>query len=238
MVRTLGIIGGMGPLATVDLFKRIVLSTEASCDQEHIHILIDNNTSIPDRTAYILGRGENPREYLVKSAKKLEAMGADFLIMPCNTAHYFYEDIKRNISIPFLSMIEETAKYIKHKYADETKVGLLATEGTCSAHVYDDVFSDYGIEIIKPADEMQIHITRLIYGIKAGKYDMNLDDYYSTLDEMKKRGVNIFILGCTELSAALNMFNLKGDYVDAVDVLVASAINFAGKNIKNSKALK
>ena len=89
MSKTLGIIGGMGPLATANLFNKIVLTTHAKSDQDHIHILIDNNTLIPDRTAYLLGNGEDPLEQLVTSAVRLEKMGAEFLIMPCNTAHYF-----------------------------------------------------------------------------------------------------------------------------------------------------
>ena len=88
-MKMVGIIGGMGPLATVDLFGKIVNLTDAKCDNDHIHILIDNNTYIPDRTSYILGDGENPIDELVKSAKRLKNMGADFLIMPCNTSHYY-----------------------------------------------------------------------------------------------------------------------------------------------------
>ena len=132
-MKTVGIIGGMGPLATVDLFGKIVNLTDAKCDNDHIHILIDNNTYIPDRTSYILGDGENPIDELVKSAKRLKNMGADFLIMPCNTAHYFYNDIINNVSIPFINMIEETANYINNK--NIKKVGLLSTTGTINVKI-------------------------------------------------------------------------------------------------------
>jgi aspartate racemase len=103
-MKTIGMIGGMGPLATVHLFERIVLRTKAEKDQDHIRIIIDNNTNIQDRTKAILGYGESPVKELVGSAKMLEKSGADFLIMPCNTAHYFIDHIKKNIKIPFINM--------------------------------------------------------------------------------------------------------------------------------------
>ena len=129
-MKTIGIIGGMGPLATVHLFERIVLRTKAEKDQEHIRVLIDSNTNIPDRTKAILGNGKSPVKELVNSAKILENGGADFLIMPCNTAHYFIEEIKKNISIPFINMIEESVKFTYDKYGKEAVVGIMATDGT------------------------------------------------------------------------------------------------------------
>ena len=129
-MKIIGIIGGMGPLATVHLFERIVLRTKAEKDQDHIRILIDNNTKIPDRTLAILGNEESPVNELVNSAKMLENSGADFLIMPCNTAHYFIEEIKKNISIPFINMPEEAVKHTYDKYGKDAVVGIMATDGT------------------------------------------------------------------------------------------------------------
>lgn len=228
----LGIIGGMGPLATVNLFEKIVFHTEANCDQDHIHILIDNNTSIPDRTSYLIGRGEDPRKYLIESAKRLEAMGADYLIMPCNTAHYFYEDIIEEISIPFLNMIEETAKLIKGEYSGISKIGLLATEGTCKTGIYERIFNEYEIEIVKPTKTYQKYVTDFIYGIKEDRDEINVEGLYKAVEDMKKKDVEIFILGCTELSVGYRMFEMEGNYVDPLEIIAIGAINFAGKNAK------
>lgn len=233
MSKTLGIIGGMGPLATVELFKKIVCHTDATCDQDHIHVLIDNNTSIPDRTANIIGEGENPKKYLIESALKLQSMGADYLIMGCNTAHYFYQDIIKEIEIPFLSMIEETAKFILNKYPQIKKIGLLSTKGTCRSGVYDEVFKQYGIELVKPCDEDQKHVTELIYGIKEGVRKANLTEFYETIDTMEKHGVHLFIIGCTELSVAYVKYQLKGNYVDPLSIIAISAIAFAEKKVVN-----
>ncbi|QEK12479.1 amino acid racemase [Crassaminicella thermophila] len=227
MHKKLGILGGMGPLATADLFRKIILLTKAKCDQEHIHILIDNNTSIPDRTAHLIAGGEDPRKYLIESAKRLESMGADFLIMPCNTAHYFYEDIIKEIKIPFLNMIEETAKFISEKY-DQKKIGLLATEGTCKTGVYDNIFNKYDLEIIKPIKN-QKYVTDFIYGIKAGHNDINLEGFHKAVEELQENNTEIFILGCTELSVGYEMFKMKGNYIDPLEVISIRAINFAGK---------
>lgn len=210
MTKVLGIIGGMGPLPTIKLFEKIVLLTKANKDQEHIHILIDNNTSIPDRTAYILDdKFEDPRFELIKSAKRLEKAGADFLIMPCNTAHHFYEEIKRSINIPFLNMIEETAKYIEKSYKNINRVGLLGTDGTIKAKIYDKVFNDYGIQIVYPSIENQKYVYELIYNIKEDIRQENLDGFYKAMDEVRNQGIDIFIAGCTEISVALEMFSLK-----------------------------
>ena len=113
--KVLGIVGGMGPMATVECFRMIVENTMSSNDQDHIRILIDNNTCVPDRTKAILDNGDSPVPYLVDSANKLKSIGADFVIIPCNTSHYFIDEIKDKCSIYILNMIEETAKFIRKK---------------------------------------------------------------------------------------------------------------------------
>ena len=231
MSKTIGILGGMGPLATVDLFRKIVTLTDASCDQEHIHVIVDNNTEIPDRTSYIISGGKNPEESLIKSAVKLQSMGADVIIMPCNTAHYFYDKIAANINIPFLNMIEETAKELLRLNPSIKKVGLLATEGTCRAGIYDNIFEKYGIELIKPNDLAQQHVTDLIYGIKQGKKSMDLTGFYEVISMLKGMGSETLILGCTELPLAFDMYNINENCIDPTKTLACSAIRFAGKKV-------
>lgn len=233
MYKTLGIIGGMGPLATVKLFERIVLQTKADSDQEHVHILIDNNTNIADRTGFILDpTKEDPRGELIISAKRLERAGADFLVMPCNTAHNFYQEIKAEVNIPFLNMIGVTLEYIEDKYPEVKKVGLLSTKGTIKAKVYDNIFENSGIDILKPSQENQKYITDLIYNIKEDIPENNLDGVYAAMEEMKEDGAELFIAGCTEISVALDLYNLKGKFVDPVDVLTRRAIEFSGRKSK------
>ena len=148
MKKTIGIIGGMGPMATVDLMKKVILATDAREDQDHIPILVDNNTNIPDRTAAILGEGEDPLPELLKSADRLTAGGADFLIMGCNTAHYFLPRMMPHLKVPFVNMIEETASFCARE--GFKKVGLLASAGTCKSGIYQRALAEAGVEAVQP----------------------------------------------------------------------------------------
>lgn len=231
-MKTIGIIGGMGPLATVKLFEKIVLSTSALSDQDHPPILIDNNTRIPDRTQFVLGKGLDPRPELIKSAKKLEKMGADFLIMPCNNAHYFYEDIVKEIDIPLLSMIEVAVETVKTRFIDK-KIGILGTDGTIMGRVYQKALERENLDYLIPSIEGQKEVMKLIYNIKMGIYDNNLEKLYEEFSNMENNGVQVFIIGCTELSVAVDMYNFKEkiEYVDALELLAKKAIVEAGANL-------
>ena len=233
MDKNLGIIGGMGPLATVKLYEKIVLKTKASRDQDHLRILIDSNSKIPDRTAYILDKEkDDPRRELIASAKKLEEIGADYLIMPCNTAPYFYEDIKKEVAIDFLHMIDESGKYIVENYKDIKKVGLLATEGTIKAAIYEDIYRKYSIEVILPSTLEQKYITSLIYNIKEGKEEKNLQEVYEVMDNLRGRGAQLMIAGCTEVSLAIDLYKLEGLFIDPMDILADKAIEYSGLKLK------
>ncbi|MGB6128441.1 MAG: amino acid racemase [Psychrilyobacter sp.] len=223
-----GVLGGMGPLATIDLLNKIVKHTDAKKDSDHVHTLVDNYTGIPDRTAYILGNGENPEKYLVESALKLEAMGASFIVMPCNTAHYFYEKIYGTVKIPFVNMIEEVAKELD----GVKKVGLLATKGTYRGHIYENIFNKYGIEIEVPPVDLQEIVNQLIYNLKEGKDNINEVPIDKVLDYFSNLGIDNIILGCTELPVAFEMLNVKGNFLDPTKILALSTIKLMGKTIK------
>lgn len=166
-MKTIGIIGGMGPMATVDLMKKVILATDAREDQDHIPILVDNNTNIPDRTAAILGKGESPLPELMKSANRLTDAGADFLIMGCNTAHYFLPLMMPNLRIPVINMIEETAAFCARE--GYKRVGLLASAGTCKSGIYQRALERAGVEVVQPQGEAEDAIHGMIYdGVKAG----------------------------------------------------------------------
>ena len=230
MEKVIGILGGMGPLATVDLFQKIVLQTEAKTDNDHIHIIIDNNTKVPDRTDFIVSSGESPLNYLIKSAVKLEMMGADVIIMPCNTAHYFYDEVTAFIQIPFINMIEEAAKEIKKDYSG-SKVGLLSTEGTSKSGVYDKVLKEYDIDFIKPDERLQKHVTEIIYAVKKGDKNPDKKGFLDVLKGMRSEGAELFILGCTELPIAFQYMGIREKYIDPTDILARRAIEFAGKRV-------
>ncbi|MGD9568886.1 MAG: aspartate/glutamate racemase family protein [Sedimentibacter sp.] len=230
-MKTIGIIGGMGPLATVDLYRRIVLRTKALRDQEHIHVLIDSNTNIPDRTKAIIANGEDPTVELIKSAKMLEEAGADFLIMPCNTAHYFIDKIKESVQIPFVNMLEETVKYTYDKYGKDIVVGIMATDGTIKSKVYEDHYNKLGIKTVVP-EKTQEKIMKFIYDIiKSGKYEVGTDLLFECVEELKKKGAEAFLLGCTELSSAQYLYNIEGPFINPMEILTEASIKYAGGEI-------
>jgi len=221
----------MGPLATADLFTKIVSLTEAPCDQEHLHILIDNNTAIPDRTKAILSGGEDPLPQLKASALRLQAAGADFLIMPCNTAHYFHEALSRETELPVLNMLEETARFIRSRGV--RRVGLLATDGTIRSGVYERALTRYGIEVLCPDEDGQKAVMSIIYeGIKAGNTALSPEAFIRAGEDLLSRGAQTLILGCTELPPAFSLYNIDLPHTDPTLVLAAAAVNYAGARCK------
>ncbi len=230
MMKTIGIIGGMGPMATVDLMKKVILATDAREDQDHIPILVDNNTNIPDRTAAILGKGESPLPELMKSAERLTNGGADFLIMGCNTAHYFLLLMLPHLRIPVINMIEETAKFCaKEGYR---KVGLLASAGTCKSGIYQSALAHEGVEVVQPQGEAEEAVHGMIYdGVKAGDMSYDTTAVRMALKKMADEGCEAFVLGCTEVPVAVEMYHLEGNFIDATEVLAEKAVEKAGAKV-------
>ena len=232
MKKTLGIIGGVGPLATMFIGEMIVRLTRASKDQEHVHTIIDNDTSIPDRTAFILdSTKENPVPVLQRDAVKLANAGADLICIPCNTAHTFYEQLVAASPVPVLHMIRETAK--RAKSIGAKRVGILATDGTIFSKVYQIALFEQGIEPVVPDAEMQKNVMSVIYDyVKAGKEVTN-EQWEILAQHMKELQCDRVILGCTELSIVNKELKLGDYYIDSLIVLAESAITACGYELNN-----
>lgn len=222
----------MGPGATALLFQKLIDYTDAKSDAEHMHIIIDNNTAIPDRTTAIL-KGENtPALYIVESGKKLEMCGAELLLIPCNTSHYFYDDIQEQLSVPVVNMIAETAKVcLNNGY---TKMGILATTGTCNTDTYGRELNKFGVEAVYPDAEGQKRVMEIIYDqVKAGR-KINVQILDQTLKKMASKGAQAFILGCTELPFAIKNGDFGYHFLDSLDILAKRAVEMAGYCLKKS----
>lgn len=186
--KTIGIIGGMGPAATCDLMQKIIRITPAAKDQDHIHMVVDCNTEIPDRTSAILQHTQSPVPQMVRSGILLQAMGADVLIMPCNTAHFFYDQLTPFFDVPLLHMIRETAEELKRQGI--SRAGLLATDGTVQSGVYAKVMEEADIELLTPDETGQQSVMELIYkGVKAGRNDFPTDSFEKTMKNLLDRAV-------------------------------------------------
>jgi len=226
--KVIGILGGMGPEATIDLFYKIIKLTPAEKDQEHLRIIIDNNPKIPDRTAAILGKGKDPLPALQETAKNLEKAGADFIIIPCNTAHYFLHSIQESVKIPISNMIEETAKETRERIFQIKKVGLFASKGTYKAKIYPKHFKKYNIEIISPEEDDKEEVMKAIYAVKAG--DLSDKVKKCILDVAKKlidKEAEAIIVGCTEIPLILKEEDIPVPIIDPTQVLAKVAVQKA-----------
>ena len=226
--KIIGILGGMGPAATIDLFQKIVKLTPAKQDQDHLRIIIDNNPKIPDRTKAILNEGENPLTELIRTAQNLERAGAGFIIIPCNTAHYFYNEIQEKINIPIIHMIKETAVYIHQYFPKINKISLFATKGTYKTKLYQSFLGEAEIKTLLPTEDEQNQIMDIIYQVKAGH---NLDNLKKKIIEIAetqiKRGVQGIITGCTELPLVLQNGDIKIPVIDPTLVLAQKTVKEA-----------
>ncbi|MFF2797720.1 cysteate racemase [Lysinibacillus xylanilyticus] len=228
--QTLGIIGGVGPLATMFIGEMIVRRTKATKDQEHLHTIIDNDTNIPDRTAFILdSTKENPVPVIVADAKKLASVGANVIAIPCNTAHTFYDEIVEGSPVPVLHMIRETAKRASDLGAK--RVGILATTGTLTSRMYQDALEEFGITPVVPDDVMKDKVMSIIYDyVKAGK-DVSHEDWQPIEEAMLALNCDRIVLGCTELSIVNRDLKLSDKYIDSLIVLAERAILACGYEI-------
>lgn len=229
----MGILGGMGPLATSFFFDRIVRHTEAACDQDHIDICILNRASMPDRTKEIEeGTGEHFVKLAVDDCRKMETMGVQYIAIPCNTSHYFYDEIQEQIQATLIHMVRETVMEAKRQCPDMQKLGIMATNGTVMADVYGRECRKLGIEAVYPSEKMQKNVMHIIYEeVKKGKRG-EPDRFYRVVGELMEQGCERVVLACTELSYFKQYYELPEYIIDAMDVLVRRVIELAGKEYK------
>lgn len=226
--KIIGILGGMGPEATIDLFYKIIKFTPAEKDQEHLRIIIDNNPKIPDRTAAILGKGEDPVPALQETAQNLEKAGADFIVIPCNTAHYFLSSIQESVNIPVLNMIEETAKETKKRIPQIKKVGLLASIGVYKSEIYHQRFKKFNIEVISPEEKDKEEIMKVIYTIKAGDLSKRVKkNILKITQKLIDKGAEAIIAGCTEIPLILKEGDVSVPLIDPTQILAKAAVQKA-----------
>lgn len=208
--------------------EMLTAHTYASKDSDHLNFLLSSRADTPDRSSFILGfSNDDPTPRMRSEAKRLEAAGAELLVIPCNTAHYFYSKVAEAVDIPILNIIEETAKLCSLEGIKT--VGVLATEGTAKSGAYKDIFSKYEIDIIPLSEEEQNFITETIFDrIKSG-LDPNVDKFINLCDTLQKKGCERVILGCTELSLIKKRNTLPNFVIDSLEVLCIAALSACQK---------
>ena len=221
----LGIIGGLGPLASSYLYEMITKKTNAKKDQDHLNIILLSHPSIPDRTKYILKEStDSPLPFLIEDAKILEKLGVKMISIPCNTSCYFHEKLKKEINIPINNLVKNTVKYLKEK--NIKNVAILATEGTIKSKLYQKELEKENISYITPNIDK---VMEIIYDyIKAGKEVTN-ELFNECIKNIK---TDAFILGCTELSLLKSELNLTDKFIDPLEIEVDNILNFFNKKGK------
>lgn len=228
--KLLGILGGLGPMATVYFYEMLTAHTAAMRDQDHIDMIISSKSTTPDRTAYILGNSdENPLDVMVEEAKKLEQYGADLLVMPCNTAHYFFDRINESVNIPMLNIIDETVEFCRKR--GYKKAGIMATDGTLQTNTYQMKFEEKGLCYAVPDASAQRAVMEIIYDVVKKGREINHSSFEDVANQLWDSGCDCIILGCTELSLVKKNSCLSKRYVDSMEVLAYSTIKACGKQV-------
>ncbi len=230
-MKNLGIIGGLGPMATAYFLELIVKMTDVGTDQEHLATTLLSRPAIPDRTAYILGKSDlSPLPEILNYAKELEKLNATCIAIPCITSHYFYNDFAKSVKIPVINIVVETAAYLKSRGVK--KVGIMATSGTISTNLFQEALKAEGILFETPCEDHQKKVMHIIYNnIKAGlPVEMNL--FKEVSDGLINKGCECIILGCTELSLIKRDYSIGNNYLDALEVLAVASILCCEKPLK------
>lgn len=228
-MKKLGVIGGMGPEATSFFYARVIARTKAECDQEHIDMVILSHASMPDRTQAILtGEKKEFLQEIKKDIAALETLGVSNIAIPCNTSHYFLDEIQAYTEISIINMIEESVRTIIKDYPKSKKIGIMGTDGTIKSGIYNSVCKKYGLSCVAPAENNQKKVMSLIYeDIKKGKKGdaKKFDCAYADLMEQQ---CDAIILACTELSVFKEYHQVPKNCIDAMDVLVKESVLRSG----------
>lgn len=226
--KTIGVLGGMGPQATVDFLNIVIELTPAERDQDHLRLLIDSNPHVPDRQAAMRGDDSAVRAVLRDMALGLEGQGADFLVMPCNTAHAFIDDAVAAVQIPFISIIDVTVQAIVNAKADARRVGLLATDACIESGSYQRAARTLSLEIVMPGPADQAECMALIAAVKAGDTGPDVRGGMAALaSALVDEGVDALIAGCTEIPLILDDDDVPVALISSTDVLAARAVDYA-----------
>ena len=230
-----GVLGGLGPMATVYFMSSVLSGTYSLTDQDHVDMIVWNQGSIPDRTAYLIGASDDdPLPHMIAAAQALENSGATFIAMPCNTAHHYYDALAASVTVPFLNIVEETIAWAQQRVPGVARVGVLATDGTVRAGTYERWCEEAGLECVLPEPQVQSAVMSIIYdGVKAGR-SVTEAAFRAPIDHLRQRGCDVVVLGCTELSMVYHDLDLHDpDLVDSLDALARATIRAGGKTLRD-----
>lgn len=226
--KVVGIMGGMGPEATIDLFAKIVEKTKAKNDGDHLRIIIDNNPKMPSRQDAIMKGTESPVPAMVATAKNLVGAGADFILIGANTAHYFYDEVTAQVPVPFLHIIDEAIKELLRLLPEAKKIGVLATTAAVQTGLYNKRCAKFGIEVIDAPEEVQGRIHKSIFDFKYnGVTDRVREDMLAGANYFLEQGAEALLMGCTEIPVILAGSRFSVPLIDPNEIIAQAVVDYA-----------
>lgn len=230
-----GVVGGSGPLATACFLETVVRLTDADQDQDHVDLIALQHATTPDRTAHVLGRcAQDPGPVMADDARRLERWGAELVVVPCNTAHHYLAQIAGAVGVPVVSIVAETVAAAQQRRPGLRTVGVLATEGTIAARVYQDALAGAGLAAVVPGPDLQAVVSDIVYGgVKAGQ-PVDPGALGHVVEALVVQGAELVVLGCTELSVVALACGLLDDarVVDSLDALARTTIRATGHVVR------
>lgn len=234
MEKIIGIIGGMGPESTVDLFEKLVHLDVSNTDQEHVRVIIDCNTKIPDRNEAYFGIGPSPLPGLIESARILQEAGCGLIIIACNSAHLWYDEITHAVNIPVLNIMKASLWLLKNTITDVKVVGLMGSEAMYASNIYHKVYETANIKILSPSPEEIKELMSFIRCVKRGDKSEDICKKCNTIaNNLAERDAETIIAGCTEVPILLNGCKLQVPIIDASYALAKQAVYFAKNKYKD-----
>lgn len=236
-----GVLGGMGPLATVDFLHKMLLATPAAHDQDHVPVLACNLPQIPDRTLAYRGQGPSPLPAMLSNARRLVAGGAGLIVVPCNTAHLWFQDLQQQVALPMLHIVDAALAEVRQltsSLSPPIRVGLLATDATLASGLYMNRHSaetqDTSAALqwsLPTAVEMMEHVMPGINAVKSGHLDKGREHLQTAAQALIQRGAQVLVLACTEIPLVLNESLVGLPVVDATAALARAAVAWSRKTI-------
>lgn len=224
----MGVIGGLGPAATISFMSMVLARTPIERTGRHLHLIVDSNPGVPDINAAVLGRGPSPVEALQAMAGRLETAGADFLVMACNAAHLYEDDIRRSVSIPFLSMVDATCAHIASTLPRARRAGLVATDGGIACGIYQRGLEARGLETLVPSPTETDTVMAAVARVRLGDLGpLAKTPLVERIDGLADAGAECVIAGCTEIPLVLTQRDVGVPLIDPAEILAEAAIAFA-----------
>ncbi len=231
--KVVGVLGGMGPAATLDFFARVLAETGAKRDQDHIRLIIDCNPAVPDRNAAVAGTGPSPAPVLAEMARGLARAGAELLVMPCNAAHAYLDDIKAATDLPVISIIDVTVEAMRNALPQLRRAGVLAASGCIDAGLYQKALANVGVGALVPEREERERFMRVLYRIKSGDAGAAVKSEMRAIAQaLIANGAEAVVAGCTEVPLVLSPADISVALVNSTDCLVLATIAAARGDIE------